>query len=109
MPPRIFEIRDGSSVDVSDSGRQRALLNRQMKDAEAACAMHNNGGCAAFVADAVRLGQVDNAWAAMLKNFEAKSNWDYPKTSAVASAAPGPCSKGQEPVFASFPDALICS
>jgi hypothetical protein len=77
-----------------------------MKDAEAACAMHNNGGCAAFVADAARLGQFDSAWAAMLKNYEAKSNWDYPKKCNVAGAAPGQCPKGQEQSFAKFPDAL---
>jgi hypothetical protein len=80
MPPRIFEIRDGASVDVSDSGRYGALFERDMND---------------------------NAWAAMLKNYDAQSNWDYPKKSAVASAAPGQCPKGQELVFANFPDPLI--
>lgn len=105
MPPRVFQVRNGTAVEVSASGRYRTLYETDMMRAQAECVMHNNGGCAAFVADAVRLGLFEGAWEEMLKNYDPKSDWEYPAKCNVA-LADGQCPKGQEAKFANFPDAL---
>ncbi len=105
MPPRVFEIRNGAAQDVSASGRYRPLYEEDMKEAQRDCAMHNNGACAAFVADAAHLGLFGRAWEEMLTNYDAKSDWDYPTKCNVVTAD-GQCPKDEVQKFTNFPDAL---
>jgi hypothetical protein len=106
MPPMIYEIRGGAAVDVSDSGRYRALFEKDMQETQAACEDHNNGGCAAYAADAARLGMFDMAWDAVLKNYDPKSDWDYPAKCNV-ERTDGVCPDNAETKFANFPEALM--
>jgi hypothetical protein len=105
MPPRIFEIHDGAAVDVSASGHYDALFQHDLDEARGPCLMHDNGACAAYVADAARLGNYADAWRLMLANYDAKSTWDYP-AKCNTTEVNGQCPKGAETKFANFPDAL---
>src|SRR5262249_1689991 len=105
MPPRLFEIRGAAAADMSDSGHYKALFEKDMEMAKAACLAHNNGGCAAYAADAARPGQFDPAWGLGLKNYDAKSDWQYPAKCSRAKIN-GLCPNDAEVPFMNFPDAL---
>jgi hypothetical protein len=105
MPPRIFEIRGAAAAEVTDSGRYRALFEKDMQDAESSCLNHNNGGCAALAADAARLGAFDRAWQIVFKNYDSKSDWQYPAKCDRPNPG-GNCPQGAETKFANFPEAL---
>jgi uncharacterized protein YecT (DUF1311 family) len=105
MPPRVFNILHGAVVDVSAQPRYAKLFRQDMKGAQDACMKHSNGGCAAFVADASRLGLHDWAWRIMLANYDATASWSWPTQCLVAAAA-GACPKDQQQSFSNLPDAL---
>lgn len=77
-PLLIMNIVNGKAVDVSTAPRYAPVYRADMADAKISCAQHANGGCAAYVADAARLGQFDDAWSFMLANYDKTSTWDYP-------------------------------
>lgn len=60
-PPRIYNVADGRRIDVSDRPGFRPLFERDLQANEADCRAGEGGPCAAFVADAVRLGR--RGWA----------------------------------------------
>ncbi len=72
---------------------------------QANCLIHDNGGCAAFVAIASRLGLHDWAWQFMLSHYDRSATWDLPKYCdlEVGDAA---CPIGHEVAPTDFPDAL---
>lgn len=77
-PLLIMNIVGGKAVNVSKAPRYAAVYRTDMEEAKTSCAGHANGGCAAYVADAARLGQFDEAWTFMLANYDQKSEWTYP-------------------------------
>ena len=106
-PPRVFNIRNGQAWDVSGQLRYRALYRADMLKAEKACrsrADQRNGACAAFVADASRLGRFDWAWKVMLASYDRDDRW-WPKDCS-APRVRGECPKGKAITHASYPDAL---
>ena len=105
MPPKIFNVVHGAVVDVSSSGRYGGVYRQDMKAAQADCANHNNGACAAFVADASRLGMHDWAWSIMLADYDRAAQWIWPTQCRIAVGS-GDCPKDQQLSFTNFPDAL---
>ncbi len=68
LPPKVVQFVGGKLTDVSGSGRYGQLYMSHLGGAQRLCALGSRGGCAAFVADAARLGRVDWAWDIMLRN-----------------------------------------
>ncbi|MBB5715095.1 hypothetical protein [Sphingomonas aerophila] len=71
-PPLVLTIRDGRSVDISASPSVRPLFARDLTAHRRVCfstERERNGSCAAFVADAARLGQAAFAWRLMLSHY----------------------------------------
>jgi hypothetical protein len=105
LPPKVFNIVNGAVVDVSGSPRFSRLYKADMRAAQAGCVDHNNGACAAFVADASRLGRHDWAWRFMLANYDSKSDWVLP-TKCLVPIKEQSCPPDQKQKFSTFPDAL---
>jgi uncharacterized protein YecT (DUF1311 family) len=104
-PPQIFNVTHGHVENASASPRYSKLYRADLKRSQAECSKHNNGGCAAFVADAARLGLYDWAWRVMLTNYDATSNWEYP-AHCTTPLPSGVCPDGQSQKFGDFPSAL---
>jgi hypothetical protein len=109
MPPVVYQFRDGREIDASKDPRYAKLFKDDMVRTRAECVNHaneeRNGACAAFIADASRLGHRDFAWPVMLSNYNRDDRWQLPpgcKTMLVDDQ----CPKGEEIVFTKFPDAL---
>jgi hypothetical protein len=103
-PPLILNIVGGKAVNVSKSPRYAGVYRADMEEAKTSCAGHANGGCAAFVADAARIGQYDAAWKFMLANYDKTSTWTYP-TRCQGKIVNSRC-EGREIKPADFPEAL---
>jgi hypothetical protein len=103
-PPLVLNIVDGKARNVSATGHYAALYRADMEKARLECAKHQNGACAAFVADAARIGRYDAAWKFMLAHYDRKSDWDYPTRCDVAMID-GQC-KGHKIEPSGFPQAL---
>lgn len=70
--PLVLTVRDGRSVDISDDPAVRPLFARDLPAHRRICVSdlrERNGNCAAFVADAARLGQAASAWHVMLSHY----------------------------------------
>lgn len=71
-PPLVLTVRDGRSVDISADPSVRPLFARDLPAHRRVCrsqTKERNGNCAAFVADAARLGHVASAWRVMLSHY----------------------------------------
>ena len=71
-PPLVLTVRDGRSVDISADRSVRPLFARDLPAHRRVCistTKERNGNCAAFVADAARLGQAASAWRVMLSHY----------------------------------------
>lgn len=78
--PLVLTVRDGRSVDISGDPAVRPLFARDLPARRRVCISgieERNGNCAAFVADAARLGQVASAWRVMLSHYRHKPS-GYP-------------------------------
>ena len=107
MPPMIFNVRGGRVWNVSAEPRYARVYETDMQRAQKSCeegGTDSNGACAAFVADAARLGRLAWAWKIMLKSYDRTSTW-FPTKCRVARVN-GACPKGKEVTFKSFPEAL---
>lgn len=70
--PLVLAVRDGHSIDISSDPAVRPLFAHDLPAHRRVCvsAVHDrNGHCAAFVADAARLGQAVSAWRVMLAHY----------------------------------------
>ncbi len=70
--PLVLSIRHGRSNDVSADPAVRPLFARDLPARRRVCVSdmsERNGNCAAFVADAARLGRADSAWRVMLSHY----------------------------------------
>lgn len=72
-PPVVLTLRNGVPTDVSGERPYAAIFRADMAEQRRVClstTRYRNGACAAYVADAARLGQFDAAWARMLPQYE---------------------------------------
>lgn len=70
--PLVLAMRDGHSVDISSDPAVRPLFAHDLPAHRRICVSAErmrNGNCAAFVADAARLGQAAAAWRVMLAHY----------------------------------------
>ena len=70
--PLVLTVHDGRSVDISSDPAVRPLFAHDLPARRRACVSadrERNGNCAAFVADAARLGQAASAWRVMLAHY----------------------------------------
>jgi uncharacterized protein YecT (DUF1311 family) len=105
LPPKVYTIVRGQLVDASAAPRFAKLYRADMRGAQQSCLAHNNGACAAFVADASRLGLHDWAWQIMLTSYNPSSDWVLP-TKCSVPLVNNACPTGQEQKFDNYPDAL---
>lgn len=103
-PPLVMTVADGRMRDVSEQARFRSVYGRELADARGACGEGSNGACAGYVAIAARTGQLDEAWAFMLRSYDQQTDWTYPVACRVRTGAP--CPAGAEMSFATFPESL---
>lgn len=103
-PPVIHEVRDGRVTDVSDARRFRSIYEAYVPQARQACAETQNGACAAYVAAAARLGQLDAAWSIMLASYDEYASWTYPSACRVRTS--GECPTDAAWRFETFPESL---
>jgi hypothetical protein len=107
-PPVVLSVRDGGTADVSADPAFAPLFRDAMRRARARCtakgAFERNGACAAYVADAARLGRFDVAWTVMLDAYDRDSTTGL--DTCTADYVNGDCPAGHEKRFANFPQAL---
>jgi len=104
-PPWVRTMQDRVITDANDQPAYRRIFEAALPDTEKACLTHNNGGCAAFVAIAARLGRADWGWALMMENYDRSSSWTLP-VGCSGPRAGETCPSGQEIVYPDFPTAL---
>ena len=109
-PPQILNIVNGDYADVSARPEFRPLFAKAMKESGEVCRQgeherNPNGACPTFVASAARIGQLDKAWAVMLKSYDPDSDWPLPDNCMV-STKDGNCPKDKVR-FHSYPEALL--
>ncbi|HEY6917499.1 MAG TPA: hypothetical protein VI381_07655 [Allosphingosinicella sp.] len=107
-PPVVYNLVGTKFVDVSKAPAFRKLFAQDMARTRKACIAPENGGaangaCAAYVADAARVGKLPEAWAEMLNAYDPGFEWDLPPGCRVKKQ---PCPEGQEIALGSYPDAL---
>ncbi len=105
QPMRIYAVRRGVVVEVSREPRFRKALSADMAEAAKGCREHGNGACAAYVADAARLGRLPEAWAVMLKSYN-RELAEFPDKTCDGRIAHGDCPKGHAGTIRDFPTAL---
>jgi hypothetical protein len=105
MPPRIYDVVNGAAVDVSADPKYAPLFRQDMVKAETYCRQHANGACAAFAADAARLGRLDRAWPILLASWDRTTHWAWPVHCRV-QAPPDNCPAADQQTFTDMPDAL---
>ena len=104
-PPRIFNIDGARVIEVGRATRYDAVYEADMTRAHTGCVKRKNAACAAFVADAARLGQREWAWEIMLAHYRRSTDWDFPMKCKVPLVA-DVCPPGHSEQFREFPDAL---
>ena len=104
-PPRIFNIEGAKLIEVGKEARYDAVYEADMKSAHQGCMKHKNAACAAFVANASRLGRREWAWEIMLANYRRSTDWNFPIKCKVPLEA-GACPQGRSEQFREFPEAL---
>lgn len=71
-PPLVLTVRNGRSIDISAARAVRPLFEHDLPAHRRLCIStirERNGSCAAFVADAARLGRAAPAWRLMLSHY----------------------------------------
>lgn len=109
-PPKILNVRGGKVVDISRNGGFSNLFAQSRTKAREQCLSGSsgdtrNGACPAYVASAARVGNLDSAWREMVGAYDASYEWDLPMGCDVRSR--GPCPRGHEIQFKSYPEALL--
>lgn len=104
-PPRIFNIDGARLTEVGHAARYDAIYEADMNRAHAGCVKQKNAACAAFVANAARLGRREWAWEIMLAHYRRSTDWDFP-TKCRVKTVNDLCPPGQTEQFREFPEAL---
>jgi hypothetical protein len=105
QPMRIYAVRARQVVEVSREPRFRKALLADMASAEAGCREHGSGACAAYVADAARVGRFVQAWAVMLTAIDPKTA-EFPHETCGGRISYGDCPPGQKGKLRDYPTAL---
>ena len=78
-PPRVQRLSDGALQDVTQEPATQPYLRRELRRLEAMAdkerLWRNNGFLGGWVAAKAQLGEVEEAWKRMLKNYDRKSDW----------------------------------
>jgi hypothetical protein len=109
-PPQVWNVIDGRAVDVSADPRFRMLFSAALAEDRARClegGSEANAPCAAFVADAARIGRAEfeQAWREMLPHYERSPAFGFPQGCRVATRD-APCPEQQRFDYPDFPSAL---
>ncbi|MGH7109816.1 MAG: hypothetical protein ACREFK_05250 [Stellaceae bacterium] len=102
MPLKILRVENGRVADESANPDFASLNRENMIENQKLCAQGGNGGCAAYVAAAARLGLLRQAWNFMLDHYDRHSGWQL---GFCAVPAKDRCVRAV--TFASFPKALV--
>ena len=109
-PPQIVTIRDGKRVDVSRDPAFAALYADDLKTTRAECIARRpnsrNAACAAYAADAARLGRFDAAWREILVHYDRIDGWPLPTGCRSAFVDDEQCAEGETITYPNFPAAL---
>ena len=109
-PPQIVTIRDGKRVDVSRDAAFAPLYAADLKTTRAECIARRpnsrNASCAAYAADAARLGRFDAAWREILVHYDRIDGWSLPTGCRAPLAEDEQCSEGETITYPNFPTAL---
>jgi len=100
-PLKILKVEDGQVVNVSADPAYKGLHRQNMVENQKFCAQKSNGGCAAYVASAARIGSLHDAWNFMLSHFDRQSDWNL-----EFCDVPGKDKCARSVSFKSFPEAL---
>jgi hypothetical protein len=106
-PPRIFAVIRSVPTDESDDPALRGVFAADMARLAPGCLSNTsgrNGTCAAYVADAARVGQFAAAWAAMLRHYEHGMDVRQFCDSYLPTAHA--CKPGHETHYRDFPESL---
>lgn len=106
-PPLVLNVIDGKKVDVSTDPRFRKVFERAAAETRKECIAEEypNGVCAAYAANAARLGQLDAAWPVILREYQ-RGVKTWPDSCKVARDAEYNCPDGQEIEYPDYPTAL---
>lgn len=106
-PPLVLNVIDGKKVDISGEPRFRPVFEKAAGTYRAACIKeaYPNGACAAYAAAAARIGQLDAAWAVILKEYQ-KDRRTWPEGCRQPRDAEHNCPEGQEIDYPDYPTAL---
>ncbi|WP_312688107.1 lysozyme inhibitor LprI family protein [Brevundimonas nasdae] len=103
-PPVIKQVHQGKITTPSAELAFRPTYAAYLEEVRPGCLAGSNGACAAFVATAARLGQLDAAWTLMLGAYDQASDWDLPKACRIRTQ--DACPPEAELTFATYPEAL---
>lgn len=109
-PPKVFNIRNGRTVDVSSNRAFRRLFEKTVTETQILCdpsqeSFTRNGACPAFVAAAAKIGKIDWAWNRMVAAYDASADWQLPTGCRVKKN--DTCPEELQVHFQSYPDALL--
>lgn len=106
-PPLVLNVIDGKRVDVSADPRFRKIFERAADETRKACIKDDypNGACAAWAANAARLGQLDAVWPVILAEYR-KEPAAWPDHCKVDRDADDQCPEGQLVEYPDYPTGL---
>jgi hypothetical protein len=90
-PPVIFDIRDGKSVDVSKEPGFAPVFRADMAHYARCPTEGGQSACAAYAADAARLGELDRVWPQIFAHFTRKDefvDWNQSQWSCYGKLTP---------------------
>lgn len=109
-PRVVLTIRSGVPTDVSREPAYAAVFRRDMARLRPVClsnTRYRNGACAAYVAEAARIGQFRIAWNEMLRHWERAENNLWQSCDVPPSAwTDRRCSPGKGSNYRTFPESL---
>jgi len=103
-PPVIKQVHQSKITTLSADRAFRPTYVAYLEEVRPGCLAGSNGACAAFVATAARLGQLDAAWSLMLAAYDQASDWNLPKACRIRTQ--DACPPEAELTFATYPEAL---
>lgn len=109
-PPVILTIVGGAVADVSTRPAFRPLFEADMAKTKAACVSPDpqrspNGACAAYAADAARLGRLAEAWPVVLAHYDHRPDAEGLEA-CTAPYVSGGCPAGHQVRYPDYPAAL---
>lgn len=106
-PPKVLNVIDGATRDVSAEPRFAKLFAKAAASARKACIGEDypNGACAAWAAAAARLGTLDAVWPVILAEYR-KDPATWPDRCKVERNEDGECPEGQLVEYPDYPSGL---